>query len=543
MKNLLTLSVGLFLLAPVFCQNQISPTSEINDVTVFLSGAQVYRTASIDVKAGENVITLGGLTQHLDGNSVQVEGSGAYLIKSVKHQLNYLEDASLAPSIQQKVDSIEDLQFTLSMRAALENVYNEEKNMIVANRSVKGNDAVLLAEDIEEVADLFRKRLQDIEYKLLELRQEKKDIQKDISQIQNHLNQLNANRNKVNSEILVTVIANKASKAKIDLSYIIRQAGWSPTYDLRAEDTKGPIELRYKANVYQTSGNDWNGVKLTLSTGNPTVGGQAPNMGPWWLNVYEPQIVSYGSKGYNKQRAKAYGAPTSDEYVGEADLATTFSYDETASGIANFVTVSSSINTEFKIAIPYDIPSDGQPYEVETQRITLNAGYEHKAIPKLDEDAFLIANVTDWQEHNLLAGESQIYFQGTFVGKAWIDPAIAEDTLQLSLGRDKGVIVNREKITEMCKTVKVGGKKRTEKGYRITVQNNKQQAITLNLLDQLPLTKDSDVEVEILDISGAKHDLETGELSWDVNLLPGAKAEYVIKYSVKYPKKKVVGNL
>ena len=504
-------------------------------MTVFLSGAQVHRAASLDLKAGENVVTLGGLTQYLDGKSVQVEGNEAYMIKSVKHQINYLEDVSMAPTIQQKLDSIEDLQFTLSMRIAMENVYNEEKSMVVANRSVKGSDAVLLAEDIEEVADLFRKRLQDIEYKLLELREEKKGIQKDITRIQNHLNQLNVNKSKVNSEILVTVIASKAIKAKMELNYIVGQAGWSPLYDIRAEDTKGPIELRYKANVWQSSGNDWNGVKLNLSTGNPTVGGQAPNLGPWWLNVYEPESDRYrGGRTKNKsQQQLAYA----EQGLYELEM-----MDEDPA-MGDFVTISSNISTEFKIAFPYDVPSDGQLHEVETQRITLNAGYEHKAIPKLDKDAFLIANVTDWQEHNLLPGESQIYFQGTFVGKAWIDPAIAEDTLQLSLGRDKGVVINREKIIEMCKTVKVGGKKRTEKGYRISVQNNKQQAITLNLLDQLPLTKDGDVEVEVIDISGAKHNIETGELSWDLNLSPGAKTEYVIKFSVKYPKKKVVGNL
>lgn len=542
MKNLITLSLSFFLVLSIHAQNEISATASIDDVTVFLSGAQVYRSSSVDLKAGENVITVGGLTQYLDGNSVQVEGNEAYLIKGVKHQLNYLEDASLKPEIQQKVDSIEDLQFTLSMRSAMENVYNEEKNMIMANRSVKGNDAVLLAEDIEEVADLFRNRLQEVEYKLLELRDEKKDIQEDITRIQRHLNQLNANKNKVNSEILVTVIANKAGKVKLDLSYIIHQAGWSPMYDIRAEDTASPIELRYKANVWQTSGNDWDGVKLTLSTGNPTVGGQAPDMNPWWLSVYLPEVYKKNKMQLNQQADYRYAPDAMTEDAGDYEEVTHLGYFATGS-MAEQVTVSSNINTEFKIAIPYDVPSDGQPHEVETQRITLNAGYEHKAIPKLDEDAFLIANVTDWQKHNLLAGESQIYFQGTFVGKAWIDPVIAEDTLQLSLGRDKGVVVDREKIAEMCKTIKVGGKKRTEKGYRITVQNNKQQPITLNLLDQVPLSRDGDVEVEIIDIGGATHDEETGELSWDVNLGPGARAEYIIKFSVKYPKKKVIGNL
>lgn len=522
-----------------YSQNEIRANSTISDVTVFLSGAQVQRSANVSLKAGENVVSIGGLTQYVDGNSVQVDGSQAFMIKGVKHQLNYLNEVDVSPEIQAKKDSLEELEFTLTMRNALEQVYLEEKQMVLANRSVKGTDAVLLAEDIEEVADFFRNRLKEVEYKLIDIRNEKQDIQASINRIRNYLNNHSAKHNKVNSEIMVTLLCDKAVNTYLKVNYIVQQAGWSPVYDIRAKGTSEPVELRYKANVWQGTGNDWDDVKLTLSTGNPTVGGQAPELVTWWLNVQEKQ--NYRSRNLGEQNAKSFGYAPAEGAYEDADMGEAVFYMDAE--VAPVAMIESLINTEFRIAIPHDIPSDFQQHEVETQRITLQASYEHLAIPKRDKDAFLTVLVTDWQKHNLLPGESNIYYEGTFVGTSFIDPAIAEDTLLLSLGRDKSLVVKREQIDEFCKTSTFGGKKRSEKAYRITVHNTKSQNVQLTLKDQLPKSSDNDVEVEILEISGASHDEETGELIWEVNLAPGDIKEVVIRFGVKYPKKKVVTNL
>lgn len=533
MKNVL-LAFVLFL--PFLSNSQTSVSSEITDVTVFLSRAQVTRTAPVSVTSGEQSFKITDLTQALDPNSIQVKGNQNFTILSVKHQINYLEDKSVSPEIREKQDSLEELEFKVSMRRSLRNVYTEEKSMILANKEIKGKDGVLLAEDLLEISDFYRKRLTDIEYKLLDIQIEEKELNEDITRLRNHLNQLRSRRNVASSDIMVTVLGNKSGKTDMEISYMVTNAGWHPVYDIRAEDVDHPVELTYKGKVYQGTGNDWNDVMLTLSTGNPAVGGQAPELSNWYL--YLQEVYDRKAKAANMYgRDKAPAAMGDYESIDNAEVA----YFASAADLTSVV--QNTITTEFRIAAPYSIPSDNQYYEVETKRISLPAIFEHFAIPKLDKDAFLLAQVTDWQQHNLLPGESNVYFKGTFVGNAFIDPAIAEDTLALSLGRDKSIVIKRDRIEDMCKTKSLGSKKTTTKAYRITVHNTKSVGIDLILEDQIPLTSTNEIEITVDDMSGAKYDPETGKLTWDMEIGPGEKREVVLKFTVKYPKKKVISNL
>ncbi|MCB0762330.1 MAG: DUF4139 domain-containing protein [Flavobacteriales bacterium] len=515
--------------------------SNIEEVTVFLSGAQINRTANVSLKAGENIVRLKGLAEYLDPNSIQVEGDERYVIQGVKHEVNVFRETTLPPEVKAKKDSLETLEFTLQMRAAMRKVYNEEREMLTANRSVKGTNATLLVEDLEEMADFYRNRTKEIEYKLLEIDRDQKQLNEDINRIRQYLNQRNAMANKRTSEILVTVLSNKQQSVDIDFSYMVRQAGWVPTYDIRAKDIKSNLELIYKGKVYQSTGIDWDRVKLTLSTGNPTIGGQAPTMQPWYL---------YLAEVYNGRKAKGeYGLVMAAE---EADFEPNFevmadSMDAEGRGFSSWsdvVTVNQNqINTEFAIAIPYVIPSDGQYHEVETQRYSLSADFHYFSVPKLDQDAFLVADVTDWEKYNLLPGQSNIYFQGTFVGKAFIDPAITSDTLNLSMGRDQSVVVERKQVSEYCKTTMLGGKKKTTKAFEIKVHNTKNTAVKITIEDQIPLTQSGDIEVEVEETSGARYDAATGQLLWDMDIAAGETKSVMVRFSVKYPKKRVIGNL
>jgi uncharacterized protein (TIGR02231 family) len=287
----------LFLSASLFAQQGKLVESKITDVTLFLSGAQVTHEAEVSLKAGENVLRFSDLTVNLDPNSIQVEGNKDFTIINVRHAINYLADQSTNPKVKAVMDSLENAQFRLLEKQSLRSVYSQEREMLNANRSIKGSDAVLVTEDLSEMVDFFRSRLREIEYKLLELNQDEKKLNQEISRLQNHLNQLNARKNTNPSEIFVTVAVDKAVNSKLRLNYLAYSAGWIPTYDLRSDDINQPIEMVYKAKVYQATGNDWENVNMTLSTGNPTVGGQSPILNPWFLYLYNPQPrVQYDSK-------------------------------------------------------------------------------------------------------------------------------------------------------------------------------------------------------------------------------------------------------
>jgi uncharacterized protein (TIGR02231 family) len=531
----------LFLSSDLFAQTGKLVESKITDVTLFLSGAQVTHEADVALKAGENILRISDLTVNLDPNSVQVEGNKDFTIINVRHAVNYLTDQSTSPKVKSVMDSLENAQFRLLEKQSLRNVYYQEREMLNANRSIKGNDAVLVTEDLSEMADFFRSRLREIEYKVLELNQDEKKLNQEIIRLQNHLNQLNARRNTNPSEIFVTVACDKAVNAKIRLNYLAYSAGWIPTYDLRSEDINQPIEMVYKAKVYQSTGNDWENVNLTLSTGNPTIGGQSPILNPWFLYLYNPQ-----------QRVSMDKMGKRDSYSQELEMSrpaagvmmdSDMGYNG-AESLAEFTVQSQNVvSTEFKIGIPCDVPADGQYYDVEMQRETLKATYDYFCAPKLDGDAFLRAKVTDWMQYSLLPGESNIYFKGTYVGKAYIDPAMANDTLDLSLGRDKSITVDRKMLSDFCKTSNLGGNTKTTKAFETSITNTKKVPVTFTLEDQIPLSQNEDITVELEESSGAALDPATGKLTWSLSIAPGETVKKQLRFSVKYPKKKLISGL
>ncbi|MFN0030692.1 MAG: DUF4139 domain-containing protein [Flavobacteriales bacterium] len=513
--------------------------TRISDVTIFMSGAQVTESGSVQLKEGENQLRLNDLTLYLDPNSIQVEGNSNYTIMSVRHQVNYLLDQTTNPRVKALQDSMSQAQLRNHELVALKTTVQEERELLHSNRDIKGNNSVLLAEDLKEMADFYRARFKEIEYKWLELTEQEKDNNEEINRLQYALNQLNTRKGQNPSEILVTVRAEKASTTTLKLSYVVQNAGWYPVYDLRADDINSPIEFMYRAKVYQSTGNDWEDVNLTISTGNPNVGGQAPILYPWYVNLYEPMQYDYKRKANYDDAPAVYNETPSVSYDWEGDKAK----GEWATSASFTTTTNNTVSTEFKISIPYDIPSDNQQYDVIMQEETLKASYAYVTIPKLDNDAFLRAQIVDWAQYSLLPGESNIYFKGTFVGKGYIDPALANDTLNISMGRDRAINIKRDQIKEFCKTDFFGGKQKTTKAFEITVQNNKKQAIDVVIEDQIPISQNGDIEVETEELSGATHDATTGKVEWKVTIQPGEIAKKQLRFNVKYPKKKYVTGL
>lgn len=180
--------------------------------------------------------------------------------------------------------------------------------------------------------------------------------------------------------------------------------------------------------------------------------------------------------------------------------------------------------------------SDNKNYTVDVEFYDLPAFYKYYCVPKIDKDAFLIAHITNWEKYNLLEGEANVFFEDTYVGKTLMDVRNASDTLEISLGRDKKVSVNREKVKDFITKQFIGSKKEETRSWKTTVKNNKDQAINLIILDQIPVSTNADIEVSAQNISGAKQNTETGEVKWEFELKPTEKKEFELRYSVKYPK-------
>jgi uncharacterized protein (TIGR02231 family) len=209
--------------------------------------------------------------------------------------------------------------------------------------------------------------------------------------------------------------------------------------------------------------------------------------------------------------------------------------------LGDYVTVNdNALNVTFDIEIPYDVPSNGKVQYVTLKEYEVATRYKYYAIPKLDQDAYLLGEVADWEKLNLLPGEANIIFEGTYIGKTFIDPNNTTDTLNLTLGRDKRIAVKREKLADFSSVKFFGNNKNQVFTYEITVKNNKKEKVTVLLKDQFPVSTNKDIEVELLDAGGATVNGPLGVLNWTLELAPGEAKKVRISYSVKYPKDRVV---
>lgn len=195
---------------------------------------------------------------------------------------------------------------------------------------------------------------------------------------------------------------------------------------------------------------------------------------------------------------------------------------------------------EFEIKIPYTVKSDNKNTVVEVDRYELPADYEYFCVPKINKDAFLLANIVDWEKYNLLEGEANIFFENTYIGKTVLDTRYVSDTLSISLGRDKNILVSREKVKEYNTKKFLGAKKEDTRVWKISARNNKKQSINFVILDQIPVSTTTEIEVTTESLSGGVLNSETGDVKWKLELKPAEKKELELKYKVKYPKDKTL---
>lgn len=619
MKHLL---IVISLLVTLTLQAQIEQkvSSQISQVTVYTRGAQVTRNASPTVAQGTTELVFTGISPRLDKQSIQVKGDGAFTIVSVSHKMNYFKHQEVSDEIAQLAKKQIDFTDEYNQLNALLNVYKSEQTLIEKNQSIGGANTGVTAENLKAVADFQRIRLTEIFNKQLEISKEMAAISIEQQRIIQQLSTLNKNIETPTAEIHVMVSAKAAVNSKFEISYYILDAGWFANYDFRVENINKPVSIFYKANVYQTSGEDWKNVKLTLSNGNPNESGVAPKLYPWRLHYGAKSSYAYDLNGFVNNSILQVSGKVTDQsgepvpfatvvvkgstlgtitdlegnynlklspganylivsYVGyqsiespinnnkiniqlrqetnmlEEVVITQAGVKSTAiskASISNYEkaerkTIALETNFQYKpttfsytVVDPYTILNDGKVLTLDIQDYALDATYMYYAAPKIDRDAFLTALITDWQELNLLTGEANLFFEGTYLGKTILDPTFASDTLQLSLGRDKAIQIQRNKVKEFTQRQFLGGNKVETTAYEIKIRNNKQQNIHIIIEDQFPISSESGIQVDGTASEGGKVNGDTQIITWDLNIPSGAEEKLDLKYTVKYPKDKVV---
>ena len=593
--------------------------SEVEQVTVFFANAQITRQKSLSVEPGKTSLNFQNLSPYINPKSVQVKVDGNITVLSVNHQLNYLDNMEKPGELSDLETKYKSVEGKIKVEQAHLYVIDEEIIFLQENRKIGGKNQELNVTNLKEASEFYSTRLTSLKLERIERQNSITTLNEDLGKIRNQISMLSSTKEFPSGEILISIDSKSKENIEINLSYLVGNAGWFPSYDIRAKSIEDPLEIVYKANVHQDTKVDWKNVKLAFSSHNPNLSGTAPELKPYYLNynsvpptykgnisemsgtIMDSQgnplpgtnVVVTGStigtiadmNGYFSiaipPRASSLNFSfigfTSQEIPIRSEVITVILHEDLVSldevvvtgyGVQSDAEVAPSIrirgtssinrsqsktkaesslalptvqlenqtSVEFSIDMPYSVKSDSKNHVVGLTTYEVPADYEYYCVPKIDKDAFLLGYITDWEQYNLLEGEANIFFEDTYIGKSILDVRFISDTLSVSLGRDKSVSVNREKIKELTSWKLIGSKKEETRAWKISVKNNKTQAINMVLLDQVPVPTIEELELDIKDLSGGKRNDETGEIKWMLQLKPKENKEVDLKYTLKYLK-------
>ena len=621
---LLFLSMAAQLSAQTYNEKELG--TKIKDVTVFLNGAQISRSGKVAVPKGKSILKVKSLSPHIDDKSILVKAEGDFTILSVNHQFDYLRNLAKDEELSKLQTRLEEINQKLEANMAKLTVLREKESLLDANKNLGGRERGVSLVELKQAIDFYAKELEQIKSDEIEINVSSKKLKEEKEKLEKEIAETQSQEELPSSELEILVEASHPVEGGFEITYLVGQAGWYPKYDVRVENISTPLQLKYKADVYQNTGVNWENVKLKFSNGNPNQSGLAPDLHPWKLNYARNTVVNstiYGASSNNISRVSGKvldetGQPlpgatvtvegtsigTVTDVEGRYDITLPngtkqlkYSFigyvpkvvpihsssmtvkmepdtvaleevvvmgygveNELAGKVRGLVagkskekdswnwpaesltttTIENQTTVEFEVEEPYSIKSNGEMLSVDLNTYDIETTFEYFAVPKLDKDAFLIAKITNWDQYNLLEGEANLYFEDAYVGRSVLNAKSLSDTLSVSLGRDKSIVIGREKINEYSERKVLGSNKVESRSYRLMIRNKKSQAIQLTVLDQIPVPVLSDITVNPLELSKGMLEEKTGKVTWEMKVDPNSQKELHLSYEVKYPKREKV---
>jgi len=519
--------------------------STISAVTVYTDRAVVTRSATVDLPGGTTELVFANLPQALNERSLQVSGRGTAqaLILDVSAKQTYVDFTPNA-RVKELEDQLKALGKQVRGLDDRTNLLNTQQVML------DKMETALFAPPTKDVPrpDLNQftsslNYLTEAKAKLVTERaaldEQREELANRINTVQQQLNELRGSGGKAFKTVTVRVSAPQAGNLEVALSYTVPGASWAPSYDARVLSSEHAVALGYFGLVRQSTGEDWKDVALTLSTARPGLGGAAPVLSVWNVDVFVPRPMGGRDEGrLDKMKAMRENAPMAAGAVNMQTLTNDAPMEMKDAEMASATIESGATSASFKIAVASSVPSDNSPQKVPITAVKLTANPEYLTVPKRLATAYLTAKVFNNSEFPLLAGGMNVFLDGTFVATSSLRTVMSGEKFDLALGADEGISVKHKRVTKFTEdTGLTNSGKRITYEYLITIQNNKRTAERVIVADQIPLSRNEKVVVKQLTPGASElKPTDEGTLKWTLDLKPGEKRELTVKFAIEYDK-------
>ncbi|MGB9892808.1 MAG: mucoidy inhibitor MuiA family protein [Candidatus Saccharicenans sp.] len=514
---------------------EIMVTSNLQSVVVYPERAQVWRKAEVNVASETRVLVFSGLPGTIIPESVRVSASGSARTKilGVEVKTEYLEAEQL-PEVKKLLEEIKAVEEEISKIKAQEAILDAQEKFLNSFSSTLSGQVIQnlvsgrpdLA-GVDKFIDYLGSRLQTIQKSRLENSNHLKEKQTKLEALRKKLNEIRPARSKEEKEVRVLIEVSQPGKLELDLSYSVSPAGWVPVYTIKAWPESSEVEITVAAKVIQKTGENWDKVKLILSTSQPVAGHQPGQLNPWYLGVVQPKI----RRALSREQVEA-------KAVQEPEALSATAYEQMAEVVETWAGVN------FEVKNNWTIPSDGAERRIPIDSQRLAAAFDYLSIPKLQELAFLRSSFKNTLNFPLLPGQADLFISQDFLGSATLDFVAANDEVKLFFGEDKQIKVKRELVKrEKSGPGFLGKNEKVNLVYKIKLENLRNRQVEVELQDQIPVSQDSRIEVkDIRIIPQPTTQDDKGILTWKVRLDSGKKQELVIEFTVEYPKDiKIIG--
>lgn len=494
-----------------------------SEVMLYLKGALITETAEVDFQKGVQKLTLYHGSDALQTERLTLSSPDGVKIMSIRRYGITAAPQEYLPELRRIHDSINTVVEKIGQLQTEKLILDKELELLNRNMQVSGTQNGLVLEELRKTAEFFRTRLKQIYTELDQIKKRNNELQTEQKQLQERYNMALLSNGVTKTALEVTYFSEKVLSGKLALGYLIAQAGWTPFYNLRAEKLDAPLDLEYMARIRNQSGKDWNKVKILLSSYDPYQYGGLPILQKWYLDFQSKSIQI----GLSNQYALKERSVRAENMAADA---------EEPAVMPVTIVRENALSLQYELGSTYSIPNGAQEETVLIQNKKISGQYRHVSIPKLDRDAFLICSVKNWNTLELLEGMMFMYLEGTYVGNSQVQTRYTGDSLELSMGRDKKVIVNRTKSLEFTKKQLLGSKITENRAYEIRVRNLRSTPIHLDLMDQVPISLRSEIEVSVDELSGASWTKDSGTILWKSDLQANETKTFKLAFTVKYPK-------
>ncbi len=517
--------------------------SSIGAVTVYQDRAVVTRAASSELPAGEHELVLEKLPASLQENSLQVsaKSSGQATLLDVR-----VRDAFQADTANERVKQLEDqIRKLQGQQAALDDeaaVVDNERELVAmmqrgATEPAKDGPRPTL-DELKAIQALSADTLSRTLAGLRRVAEQRDDLERQLSAAQGELGQLQGQLNRRTKTVTLRVNLARAGKLDLNVSYAVAGARWTPSYDARLRPADRSVDLGYFGVIRQNTGEDWNNVKLTLSTARPALGGGAPKLNPWIIDVAAPPPpmpapVAAAAPAMRPEPRARQSPKAAYAEAAAADMAPVLEEAKVSTAEVQ----SEATSASFQIRQPATLPSDNSTQRVAITTAKLPATLQYQSTPALREAAFLTALANNNTEYPFLAGTLNTFLEDAFVAASSMKPVMPGEKVELALGADDGISIKRQLVNRFTESTGFSGNgKRVTYEYKITVKNNKATKEQVSFKDRLPISRNEKIEVKLL--SPADRDIkreDDGVLVWNWDMEPGKSRDAVLKFSVDYP--------